>query len=130
MDSIHDIDMDHIGGLIGVPFEYGGRGPNSFDCYGLVKHIYEHHGLQLPDYTSPRDGAKITAMMNNEIVLWEECDMKPGCTLLFRVPGNMHVGFYIGNWFVHTWEGSGGVTRERLKPDWHRRLIGSYKYVG
>lgn len=37
--------------LIGKPFEKGGRGPNGFDCWGLVYWRYlTHYGIKLPDY--------------------------------------------------------------------------------
>lgn len=116
--------------LIGIPFEYNGRGPDKFDCYGLVRHIHEQKGIQIPDYSSPSDGAMITAMMLGELRLWGNCELKPGAVLLFRVPGNLHVGTYLGDdWFLHTWEPSGGVVRERLS-DWENRLMGIYEYVG
>lgn len=115
---------------IGIPFEYGGRGPDKFDCYGLIKEILSFEGIQIPDYASPSEGAKIIALFQEGIALWEECGLQKGAVLVFRVPGNLHVGYYLGgNRFIHTWEGSHGVVIERLS-DWKRRLQGAYKYVG
>ena len=122
--------MDKYADLIGVPFEYGGRGPEAYDCYGLVKKLHHDDGIILPDYKSPTEGASITALMMSETRLWEECPIAPGRTLLFRVPGNLHVGYLISSdRFIHTWERSGGVTIERFS-DWKSRLMGCYKYVG
>ena len=117
--------------LIGVPFEYGGRGPDKFDCYGLLRHVYAQDGIDLPDYLSPSDGARITALMMGELRLWEQIETpEVGCALLIRVPGNMHCGYYLGgDWFLHTWRGSGGVVKERLS-EWKHRVIGFYRYVG
>jgi cell wall-associated NlpC family hydrolase len=33
---------------IGKPYRYGGNGPRSFDCSGLVQYIYRKAGVKLP----------------------------------------------------------------------------------
>jgi hypothetical protein len=39
-------------GLIGKPWVAGGRGPDTFDCWGLLVHVYrELLGIELPAYT-------------------------------------------------------------------------------
>lgn len=118
--------------LIGIPFEYGGRDGDSYDCYGLLMELMSRDGVKIPDYASPSDGAKITAIFMGELRLWEECEMREGAALLFRVPGNIHVGYCIGgDRFAHTWQHTGGVVVERLGENgWQNRLIGIYKYVG
>ena len=122
--------MDRYADLIGTPFKYGGRGPSSYDCYGLVRKLFNDDGIVLPDYKSPEIGAAITALMMSEVRLWSECGIKPGGVLLIKVPGNLHVGYVINNErFIHTWEKSGGVTIERIE-DWIHRLIGCYEYIG
>lgn len=115
---------------IGVKFEYGGRGPDSYDCYGLVKAILNESGISIPDYTSPSDGPRISALVRAVIPFWTESELLPGRVLVFRVPGNMHVGYYIGDGnFIHAWEGSGAVVIESLSV-WKRRLVGVYEYIG
>ncbi len=117
--------------LIGVPFAYGGRGPESYDCYGLLMHLFKQdQGVDLPDYKSPSDGARISAIFTSELRLWERCELKEGAAVLFRVPGNIHVGYCLGkDRFIHTWDRSNGVVIERL-GDWKKRLMGVYRYVG
>lgn len=119
--------------LIGTPFKYGGRGPDFFDCYGLLKLLQkEVNGVDIPDFNTPEDGcgSRIAEIFSEEIVLWKKCELKRGATLLLRVPGNVHVGMYMGEGrFLHTWERSGGVSREYLS-DWKNRVIGVYEYVG
>lgn len=122
--------MDKYAELIGVPFEYGGRGPEKYDCYGLLKKLFKDDDQNIPDYLSPTDGARITALMLGELHLWKECAPKSGRALLFKLFGNMHVGYCLGNGrFIHTWEQSGGVVIERMS-DWEVKLIGCYEYVG
>jgi cell wall-associated NlpC family hydrolase len=33
---------------IGKPYRYGGNGPRSFDCSGLVQYVYKKAGVRLP----------------------------------------------------------------------------------
>lgn len=70
---------------------------------------------------------------------WERSDadpapyaeMKPGRGLLLRVKGlACHVGYiHKPRRFLHTWEGTGGVTEERIEI-WRQRIIGVYGYDG
>ena len=39
--------------LLSANFEYGGRGPKSFDCYGLVQEMYRRKGIETPNFDSP-----------------------------------------------------------------------------
>lgn len=124
-----------LAGLIGTPFKYCGRGPNSFDCYGLVREIYRRDGIEIPDLVYRADGSVMTAVAisaSSVKSVWQELDFpEHGSVLMFKVPGNMHVGYYLGNdEFIHSWEGSGGVTIERLSFGWKNRIVGIYRYVG
>ena len=37
---------------VGKPYRYGGRGPDSFDCSGLVAYVYGRAGIKLPRSTT------------------------------------------------------------------------------
>lgn len=116
---------------IGIPFKYGGRDRNALDCYGLVMLLYaELKGIELPDINSPTYLDKIHSLMEVEKLKWEPCEIEEGAVLMFRVKGyGCHVGYYIGDdKMIHTWEGTGGVTIERLSFSWKHRILGSYKW--
>lgn len=122
------MDFDMYEDLIGVPFKYGGRDKSAFDCYGLVAYLLSKDGVNIPDFLSPNDAAGIALKFHQQMPLWTSCDLQVGAVLVFRVPGNLHVGYYLGNdKFIHAWEGSGGVVIERLSI-WKKRLLGVYKY--
>lgn len=117
--------------LIGIPFKYGARGPEAYDCYGLVKHLLlTEQGIQAPDYIGYSEHKSIIAAFHSAFPFWEQYPLKPGVILLFRVPGAFHVGYALDHYtFIHTWEQSGGVCIERIS-DWRDKLKGCYKYVG
>lgn len=127
--------------LIGIPFEYGGRGPSSYDCWGLLSEMFRRQGKIIPDYRSPTVIEEIALMMAADKYLWTEyaakegkeaipySDLIPGRALLLRVNGlACHVGFiHRPRHFLHTWEGTGGVTTETVDA-WRQRILGVYGY--
>ncbi|MCG5512865.1 C40 family peptidase [Ectothiorhodospira shaposhnikovii] len=122
--------MSEWDGLLDKRFELGGRGPDTFDCYGLVQEIYRRQGIQVPDYATPESGPLIAALIAMELRLWEKVDPQAGAMAVFRIPGSLHVGYCLSSHeFIHVWEGSNCVIRERLNL-WKPRLIGCYRYVG
>jgi cell wall-associated NlpC family hydrolase len=70
----------------GKPYEWGGAGPDSFDCSGLVMWSYEHVGISL---------AHLTFDQWNEGVHVSRSDLQPG-DLIFLY-GLDHVGMWLGN---------------------------------
>ena len=114
--------------LVGKPFAYGGRGPDEYDCYGLLSEMYRRIGKEIPDYKSPNVGPEIIAMVLDKKQEWEEVEAKPGVAALIRLRGNAHVGFILPHgMFIHTWERSGGVTVERIR-DWEARIVAYYDF--
>lgn len=124
--------MVDVAGLIGLPFVYGGRGPNSFDCYGLVMHILKtEHGQAVPDVRSAASQATIAAKMAVSMPLWQQVNPAPGTVALFRIGRYIsHCGYMLDELrMIHTWEQSGGVVTERIDA-WKQRTVGFYRYVG
>jgi cell wall-associated NlpC family hydrolase len=117
--------------LVGVPFAYGGRGPDSYDCYGLVLECARRDGITLPDFGFADNQARISAMMGATLPQWHETAAAPGVVALLRVGRWVsHVGYLLDeNRMIHTWSESGGVTIERLDI-WKHRIVGLYKHVG
>lgn len=113
--------------LIGAPFEYGARGPDSYDCYGLLMEMYKRIGIDVTDYGSSSQGAEIIAMMLSKVHEWGEVKARPGCAILIKLPMSMHVGFLLPfKKFIHTSRSTGGVTIEYLR-NWERRVLGYYE---
>lgn len=127
--------------LIGVPFAYGGRGPDTLDCYGLLMEIHRRLGIELPDYRSTKVLYDIANKISQEKYRWH-ChaqkpddglipfsEMAPGRSIEIRIKGfACHVGFiHRPRYFLHTWESTGGVTEESIEL-WRSRILGVYEY--
>jgi cell wall-associated NlpC family hydrolase len=115
--------------LIGTPFKYGGRGPEAYDCYGLVMELQRRMGIEIPDYKSPQNMGEIASLLACEIPRWIEVPRAPGTVVALRIGRYVsHVGLMIDNdRMVHTWEQSGGVCVECMY-DWERRVAGFFRY--
>src|SRR3990167_3147116 len=77
--------------LLGKPFEYGGRGPDTYDCWGLCMEIYKRLGIQLPDGVSSADWKMIETQIKSEItnpkseIFTEIPHPRPYCLVTFMI---------------------------------------------
>lgn len=116
---------------VGVPFEYGGRGPDKFDCYGLIKAIHAEQGIEIPDYISPTDNAAIAGIFATQLPAWREVPRGPDTVVVLRI-GNLysHCGYMLDhNRMIHAWRTAGGVSIQRIDA-WEHRILGFYRYAG
>lgn len=73
--------------FIGTPYQWGGNGPNTFDCSGFTSYVFRHFGISLPRTAAGQQGVG-TAVSKS--------DLKPGDLVFFGSPA-FHVGIYVGN---------------------------------
>ncbi len=70
---------------LGDPYVYGGNGPNSWDCSGLIQKAWAAAGVSLPRVVGPQMSATTRVPMNA---------LQPGDLVAY---GSMsHIGMYIG----------------------------------
>ena len=122
--------MVEFADLIGVPFQYGGRGPDTFDCYGLVMELYRRQGVTLPDFLSPTDQGAQAALGAIKLQQWVEVPCQHGAMAAIRI-GQLisHCGYVLDEGrIIHTWAKLGGVSVQRLDV-WKRNIIGYYRYA-
>jgi len=72
---------------LGKPYQYGGSGPNSYDCSGLTMRSWEAGGVSLPRTAAEQQGATRPVSYG---------DLQPGDLVFFGSPA-YHVAIYIGN---------------------------------
>lgn len=120
--------------LIGKVYERGGRGPDAYDCFGLVMEAYRRFGIALPDYGYAVEAAEIERMIEAFASGWEE--IPPGLSPLppsvvtFRIRHLVtHLGVVIArDRFIHVLKGT-QVSIERLSnAAWQKRISGYYRW--
>lgn len=109
------------GDLIGKPYINHGRGPDGYDCYGLVLEVERRMGTVMPDfeYTDIQGMVELTSeKLLSEGRAVEVGDPVPGALILFRNFRGMatHIGVYLGDdLFIHC-HIRRGVCVERFSP--------------
>jgi len=100
------------------PYQYGGAGPDSFDCSGLVYYSYLKAGIVLP--------RTVLAQFSHTTPVSAD-DLKPGDLVFFRLGSSRvsHVGIYEGGLtFIHAPSAGGAVMSDSLDNRyWRERWV-------
>jgi cell wall-associated NlpC family hydrolase len=82
--------VDFAYAQLGKPYQWGGTGPNSYDCSGLTMMSWEAAGVQIPRVAQDQYDATARVPI---------ADLLPGDLVFFGTSGSgiSHVGIYIGN---------------------------------
>jgi cell wall-associated NlpC family hydrolase len=118
--------------LLGKEFEYHGRGPDTYDCYGLALEVARRVGIDFPphpSYTSLQD--KHNAILYG-LTEWKKIETPELYSLIvfsIRPPYVTHVGVVLDyNRFIHI-SPKTRVTIERFDRDpWKLKVRGFYKW--
>ncbi len=116
--------------LVGIPFVDGGRTLQGFDCWGLVRYIYQQRGIQLPNYPiDPKNRDAVhQALVKGAASGWKKVEQpREGDVVLLELAIGCanHVGVYIGRGdFIHAYGTS--VVIDRLSH-WQSRIVGFYR---
>jgi len=125
----------NIDDMIGKPFVWGGRGPDSYDCGGVVNEVLNRIGIIYPDEVTPSIEAsaydKLKQHKNN---YWKRQsieglpDAKMG--VLMQNGETWHVGIVLdmfGN-FIHIREKSHVCINNTTSSPWKHFILGYYIY--
>ena len=121
--------------LLGKPFEYGGRGPATFDCYGLAVELYRRSGIALPDYASTDLASRQSAGFIHGAEHYFEivAQPQPLDIILFQVVPRFitHCGIYLEHGrFIHIMQRTSVAVEELSGPVWDHRSRGIYRFRG
>lgn len=122
-ELVADYALDYVG----CRYVSGGRGPNKFDCSGLVYYVYKNFGYEL------KPGAKTQWSALGSTV--KKADLMPGDLVFFsnngRSSGIFHIGIYIGDGeFVHAANSRKGVIVSDMDEAWYaRRYLGAKRAI-
>lgn len=109
--------VDFCKPLIGKPWVRGGRGPDVFDCWGLLVYVYRNAmGIHLPDYPelNPGSGLQVSRTVSKGLPLWERIARpEHGCAVGMSCGKRIgHVGMWLGGaetGIFHAFESHGVV---------------------
>ncbi|NUT39009.1 MAG: C40 family peptidase [Thermoactinospora sp.] len=96
---------------LGDPYRYGGTGPGSFDCSGLVQFSWRKAGVKIPRVTHSQY-ARIRTKVS-----WR--NLRPGDLMFFS--GRGHVGMYVGNGRMIHSPSTGKTVRIEKLNGWRKR---------
>ena len=101
--------------LMGKPYKSAAKGPDAFDCSGLVYYVYKRFNVALPYTTEELDrvGVEIS-----------RADVLAGDLVFFKIKRAYHMGMMLnGHEFIHASK-SRGVAIDKLDlPYWQRSLL-------
>lgn len=117
--------------LIGKPFVRGARGPDAFDCYGLILELNKLEGIDVPDFKSPDGIRDVADIVDREKGAWTIVPRTTiGATLLFRIEDRgAHVGYLVSrDTFIHADEVMGVMLSRLSRDPWGNRFIQAYRF--
>lgn len=126
---------DFLADLIGKPYEPGGQGPDNFDCWGLVRHVYAHlFKTHLQDFSHiyARDLKACSAQFEAAAgsTKWVQLDQpEHGCVVaMSRSKVLHHVGVWLdidGGLCLHALDGQSVVAQslQRLKQERFAKIL-------
>ena len=107
---------------VGVPYVYGGKSPDGFDCSGFVGYVYKHFGVSL--------NSSAASMFSNGTRV-SKSELRAGDLLFFdaaarKASGEIdHVAIYLGgDKFIHASTSNGRVLIQSLSG-YHGIYIGA-----
>lgn len=96
---------------IGLPYREGARGPDAFDCYGIVAAFYRAvRGIELPDFYADAPGAgsasrAISAALRGEVDGGNAVPVTEPADYDIAIVGSNrnlhHVGVYVDGGILH-----------------------------
>jgi murein DD-endopeptidase len=106
--------------LLGAPYKWGGNGPTTFDCSGLVRFVHDQLGIATPRTAAEQYEAATPVSLKG---------LAPGDLLFFRTTGQgvSHVAIYTGEGrFIHAPKTGRPVELRTLDDEYYApRLAGA-----
>ena len=121
----------HLKDLVGLDYKERGRGPDGYDCWGLICEAYDRiFGFSIPSYADrPDSTGKLARLAHNEQKSWVKVDYpKTGDLILFRgLPP--HVGMSIGRGrMLHMPKDQKSCIESWREPLWQPRITGFFRH--
>lgn len=128
--------------LIGRPFEWGALGPDTFDCWGLVKHVLAKTGIEINFAHAVEQGAKYAEIQDGindylaDAPQWQHVgglrEALPGDVLLLGKTKHLHhIGIMTPYGVLHSSSPLGVSIMEVQEVPVHSwRHVEAYRWAG
>jgi hypothetical protein len=120
------------GDMVGRPFRRGGRGPYTYDCWGVLQAILRRLGNHPTDF--PTEPALMASALEDEWVEIKREMVLPGDGVLMRSfdPEYVwHIGVAVDPWrMLHVRESVGVCVEAFDSTLYKRRIVGFYRFKG
>jgi cell wall-associated NlpC family hydrolase len=117
--------------LIGKQWRACARGPDAYDCLGLVLEIQRRRGVTVPNFLSCEGELHRQLAGGGYLAGCTKLEApEPGCVALFKVgPHEHHMGVMLNGYrMIHsTSQTYGAVIESVLGPLWNRKIVGYYR---
>jgi peptidoglycan DL-endopeptidase LytE len=116
VEGVRNDIVQHAVSLLGKPYKSAAKGPDAFDCSGLVYYVYKKVNITLPVMT---EGLVKTGYdVSQDSVL-------PGDLVFFKIKKNLHSGIMVNKTdFIHS-SNSRGVTVDNIGSKyWQKSFVG------
>lgn len=131
--------------LLDKHYKLGGRGPDYYDCFGLVKEMFRRNGKIIPEYKGDANFAAVAREVEKAKIDWHkitkeestrtiknqfgEIYLRPNTLVVFRIGRyGCHIGYVLNELqFIHCWDRADSVIIERI-DNWKNNILGVYDY--
>jgi len=122
---------------VGAPYKHGGRGPDGYDCLGIVLAVYRDAGIETgysdrETYCEDWHAADPERYLRGLLAVGRPASrpLLPYDLVYFSIGGIVrHAGVMVNqNQFVHVLDGR-AVTISRLMRYWERHLAGARRFI-
>ncbi|KFF50451.1 hypothetical protein GY26_01815 [Gammaproteobacteria bacterium MFB021] len=126
--------MIDVSEYIGLPYRVEGRGPDAYDCWGLVRLVYaERLGIALPSHVGydATLSAHTASLIEQGRPGWRAvADPEPYDVVLLNVAGvPNHIGLVVApGWMLHTTQQKSACIENYQRVTWRNRVEGFYMY--
>ena len=125
--------ISDLSDLIGKEFEYGGKGPDKYDCYNLCREVLRRNDIIIPEFMSSDDKCLIHQTITEGKEMFKRVlKPLPFSIVTFRIYPKYvtHVGVVLNYpYFIHIMQKCRAVIERLDAPEWSRRTEGFYQWA-
>jgi cell wall-associated NlpC family hydrolase len=107
-------------GVLGKPYKSGAKGPDAFDCSGLIHYAYKRVNITLPVMTEKQIEAGLGV---------PSASVLPGDLVFFKIKRDYHAGIMLNKKdFIHS-STSKGVSVDNIESSYWKRSLVCFRNV-